>query len=60
MRALRWRLAMIPFVGYCFRWAVIDGGNAYDLALTKRAAIRRLPAVPNGWAHVRPVPVTPR
>ena len=51
---------MIPFVGFAFRWAVIDGGNAYDLALTKRAAIRRLPKVPNGWAHVRPVPVNAR
>lgn len=45
----------MPFVGYAFRWAVVEGGRTVDLALTKRAALRRRPLSPGVWSTVRPI-----
>lgn len=43
MKVLRLRFACLPFTGYLFRWAVISDGSPVDLALTRRAALRRRP-----------------
>lgn len=55
MRALRLRAGQVPLVGYCFRFAVLDGEAVWDLALTRRAALRRRPAVPSFWSTVIPI-----
>lgn len=43
MRTLRLRIATLPVIGYAFRWAVIADGAPVDLALSRRAALRRRP-----------------
>lgn len=43
MKMLRLRFACLPFTGYLFRWAVISDGTPIDLAMTRRAALRRRP-----------------
>ncbi len=52
MRQFRLRVATMPFLGYCFRWAVLDGRTCVDLALTRRAALRRRPKAPATYATV--------
>lgn len=54
-RVLRLWLSSLPFVGYCFRFAVLADGQPVDLAWSRKAALRRRPRGGCQWSTVIPI-----